>query len=251
LEDHAEQILALHAEKPDRSLLETVGELCKRRIKTSKSALSRFFLRHNITYKKSLQAAERERTDVARARRRWIREQGMLDPARLVFIDETSINTSMTRLRGRSLRGEPVVDRVPLQHWTTITFVAALRHDKMVAPMVIEGAMNAELFRAYVVQFLVPTLKRNDIVILDHLQAHKTPGVREAIERAGAELRYLPQYSPDLNPIETPFHSFKEFLRKVAARSVPALYRAIRCYLRTLTPQEIANHFRHAGYASI
>jgi len=117
----------------------------------------------------------------------------MLDPARLVFIDETSINTSMTRLRGRSLRGEPVVDRVPFQHWTTITFVAALRHDKMVAPMVIEGAMNAELFRAYVVQFLVPTLKRNDIVILDHLQAHKTPGVREAIERVGAELRYLPQ----------------------------------------------------------
>jgi len=188
---------------------------------------------------------------VARARRRWIREQGLLDPARLVFIDETSINTSMTRLRGRSLRGEPLVDRVPLQHWTTITFVAALRHDKMVAPMVIEGAMNAELFRAYVAQFLVPTLKRNDIVILDHLQAHKTPGVQEAIERAGAELRYLPQYSPDLNPIETPFHSFKEFLRKVGARTVPALYRVIRMYLRTLTAQEIANHFRHAGYASI
>jgi transposase len=200
--------------------------------------------------KKSLQAAERERADVARARRRWIREQGMLDPARLVFIDETSINTSMTRLRGRSPRGEPVIDRVPLAHWTTITFVAALRHDKMVAPMVIEGAMTAELFRAYVEQFLVPILKRNDIVVLDHLQAHKTPGVREAIERARATLRYLPQYSPDLNPIETPFHSFKEFLRKVAARSVPALYRAIRSYLRTLTTQEIANHFRHAGYAS-
>jgi transposase len=90
----------------------------------------------------------------------------------------------------------------------------------MVAPMVIEGAVNAELFRAYVTQFLVPTLKRNDIVILDHLQAHKTPGAQEAIERAGAELRYLPQYSPDLNPIETPFHSFKEFLRRVAARGV-------------------------------
>ena len=99
--------------------------------------------------------------------------------------------------------------------------------------MVIEGAMTAELFRAYVTQFLVPTLKRNDIVILDHLQAHKTPGVQKAIEHAGATLRYLPQYSPDLNPIETPFHSFKEFLRKVAARSVQALYRAIRAYLRT------------------
>lgn len=175
----------------------------------------------------------------------------MLDPARLVFVDETSINTSMTRLRGRSPRGEPLVDRVPLAHWTTMTFVAALRHDKMVAPMVIEGAMDGELFRAYVTQFLVPTLKRNDIVILDQLQAHKAPGVREAIERAGATLRYLPQYSPDLNPIETPFHPFKEFLRKLAARSAPALYRAIRSYLRTLTRQEIANHFRHAGYASL
>src|SRR5215469_15579681 len=96
---------------------------------------------------------------------------------------------------------------------------------------------------------LMPTLKRNDIVILDHLQAHKTPGVQEAIERARAELRYLPQYSPDLNPIETPFHSFKEFLRKIGARTVPALYGAIRSYLRTLSPLEIANHFRHAGYA--
>ena len=156
----------------------------------------------------------------------------------------------MTRLRGRSLRGEPLIDRVPMAHWTTITFVAALRHDEMVAPMVIEGAINAELFRAYVTQFLVPTLKRNDIVILDPLQAHKTPGVQEAIERARSTLRYLPQ-SPDLNPIETPFHSFKEFLRKVAARSVRSLYRAIHSYLRTLSPQEIANHFRHAGYASL
>jgi transposase len=96
-----------------------------------------------------------------------------------------------------------------------------------------------------------PTLKRKDIVILDHLQAHKTPGVREAIERAGATLRYLPQYSPDLNPIETPFHPFKEFLRSVEARTVPALYRAIRSHLRRLNPEEIANHFRHADYASI
>jgi transposase len=168
-----------------------------------------------------------------------------------VFIDETSINTSMTRLRGRSPRGEPLIDRVPLAHWTTITFVAALRHDKMVAPMVIEGAVTSELFRAYVEQFLVPTLRRNDIVVLDHLQAHKTPGVREAIERVGASLEYLPQYSPDLNPIEMPFHSFKEFLRSVAARTVPALRRAIRSYLSILTPEEIANYFRHAGYASI
>ena len=201
--------------------------------------------------KKSLQAAERERADVAKARRRWIREQGLLDPAHLVFIDETSINTSMTRLRGRSPRGEPLIDHVPLAHWTTLTFVAALRHDKMVAPMVIEHAMTSELFRTYVQKFLVPTLKRKDIVIVDHLQAHKAPGVREAIERAGATIRYLPQYSPDLNPIELPFHPFKEFLRSVAARTVPALNRAIRLYLSALTSEEIANYFRHAGYASV
>jgi len=168
-----------------------------------------------------------------------------------VFIDETSINTSMTRLRGRSPRGEPLIDRVPLAHWTTITFVAALRHDKMVAPMVIEGAMTSELFRAYVEQFLVPTLRRKDIVVLDHLQAHKTPGVREAIERVGATLEYLPQYSPDLTPIEMPFHSLKEFLRSIAARTVPSLRRGIRSYLERLTREEIANYFRHAGYASI
>src|SRR6478735_12155476 len=129
-----------------------------------------------------MRAAEQQRADVARARRRWIREQGMLDPARLVFIDETAVSTNMARLKGRGPRGVRLIGRVPHGHWKTITFVAALRHDRMVAPFVVEGAMNGEMFLAYVQQFLVPTLKRNDIVVMDNLSAHKAPSVREAIE---------------------------------------------------------------------
>src|SRR6185369_11637415 len=154
--------------------------------------------------KKVLQAAERERADVARARRRWIREQGTLGPARLVFIDETAVSTNMVRLRGRAPRGVRLIGRVPLGNWETITFVAALRHNKLTAPMVLEGAMSGEMFRAYVEQCLVPALKRGDVVVMDNFAAHKVPGVREAIEKAGATLRYLPKYSPTSIPSNCP-----------------------------------------------
>jgi transposase len=175
----------------------------------------------------------------------------MLDPARLVFIDETAVSTNLARLRGRAARGVRLIGQVPLGEWKTITFVAALRHNKMTAPMVIEGAMNGETFLAYVEQCLVPTLKRNDIVVADNFAAHKVAGVREAIEKAGATLRYLPNYSPDLNPIEMPYSKFKAFLRKAAERTVPGLYRAIRSFVPQLSARECANYFRHAGYASI
>src|SRR5262245_13226915 len=205
LEEFAAEILALVAEQPDLTLVETVAELRRRRIRTSRSSLWRFLDRHGITLKKSLQAAERQRADVARARRRWIREQGMLDPARLVFIDETAVSTNMVRLRGRAPRGVRLVGHVPLGKWETITFVAALRHNKMTAPMVIGGPMTGEMFLAYVEQCLVPTLKPNDIVAMDNFGAHKVAGVREAIEKARATARYLPKYSPDLNPIDLPY----------------------------------------------
>jgi transposase len=143
-----------------------------------------------------------------------------------------------------------LIGRAPLGEWKTITFVAALRHDKMTA-MLIEGAMTGETFLAYVEQCLVPTLERNDVVVADNFAAHKVPGVREAIEKAGATLRYLPKYSPDLNPIEMPYSKFKEFLRKAAKRTVPGLYRAIRSFLPQLSAQECTNYFRHAGYVSI
>jgi transposase len=175
----------------------------------------------------------------------------MLDPARLVFIDETAVSTNMVRLRGRAPRGIRVIGTVPLGAWETITFVAALRHNKMTAPMVIEGAMTGEMFLAYVEQCLVPTLRRNDIVVMDNCRVHLVAGVQEAIEKARATVRYLPKYSPDLNPIEMSYSKFKALMRKVAARTVPGLNRAIRSFIPQLSPQECANYFSHAGYASI
>jgi len=175
----------------------------------------------------------------------------MLDPARLVFIDETAVSTNLVRLRGRAPRGDRVIGSVPLGAWETITFVAALRHNKMTAPMVVEGAMTGEMFLAYIEQCLVPTLKRNDIVVMDNCRVHLAPGIREAIEKARATLRYLPKYSPDLNPIEMPYSKFKALLRKFAARTVPGLSRIIRSFVMKLGADECANYFRHAGFASI
>jgi transposase len=252
LEQHKDRILAVVKERPDATLKEIKAELRKHGIRTSQTGLWRFLDRHNITRKKkSLRAAEQKRKDVARARRKWIREQGLLDPAKLVFIDETSVNTNMVRLYGRAPCGVRLVDHVPFGHWETMTFVSALRHDGMVAPMLIEGPMNGELFLAYVEQCLVPTLKPKDIVVVDNLGSHKVAGVAEAIEAAGATLRYLPQYSPDLNPIEMPFSKFKAHLRKLAQRTIPGIRRGIRSFLSSLKGQECANYLRHAGYASI
>jgi transposase len=182
-------------------------------------------------------------------RRRWRREQGKLEVARLVFLDESAVNTKMVRLRGRSPRGERLVGREPHGHWKTVSFVAGLRHDRMVAPFVLDGAMNGEVFRAYIEQSLVPTLKPRDIVIMDNLSTHKVSGIREAIEAAGATLRYLPQYSPDLNPIEMLFSELKAHLRKLAERTVPGLCRSIGRFSVNLRPRHAINYFRHAGYA--
>jgi transposase len=174
-----------------------------------------------------------------------------LTPHGWFFLDETAVSTNLVRLRGRAPRGVRLIGHLPLGEWKTVTFVAALRHNKMVAPMVIEGGMTGEAFLAYIEQCLAPTLKRNDIVVVDNFAAHKVPGVREAIAKAGATLRYLPKYSPDLNPIEMPYSKFKAFLRKAAQRTVPGLYRAIQAFGPQLSAQECTNYFRHAGYGSI
>jgi transposase len=154
----------------------------------------------------------------------------------------------MTRRYGRCPRGPRPVAAVPHGHWKTTTFVAGLRHDRVSAPCVIDGAMNGELFRAYVEQLLAPELETGDIVILDNLQAHKVAGVREAIESMGATLLYLPPYSPDLNPIEQLFAKLKALLRKVAARTVDALWQAIGDLLNAFSPTECANYLANAGY---
>jgi transposase len=198
--------------------------------------------------KKSLQAVERKRADVARARRRWIREQGWLDTTHLVFIDETAVTTNMVRLNGWNPRGERLVADAPMGHWETVTFIAGLRQTRIVAPMLIKGAMNGAAFLAYVEQCLVPTLRRRDIVVIDNVPFHKVAGVEDAIQAAGATLRYLPPYSPEFNPIELVFHPLKTLLRKAAERTIQGLQRSVRSYIRALNPSECIGYFRHAGY---
>jgi len=181
---------------------------------------------------------------VAFARRRWMREQGMFDPSRLVFIDETSANTKMVRpLRPRRAAGGPCAAG-PLEDDHLRGRAASAWHES-----VADGAMTGKRFLAYVEQCLAPTLKCKDIVMMDNLPAHKTAGVREAIEARGATLRYLPKYSPDLNPIEMPFSKLKADLRKAAERTIPRLRRRIGRFAATLTARQASNYFRHAGYA--
>ena len=248
LEEHAEFLLGLIVEQPDLTLDEVVMAMSKAGIVGSRTAVWRFYERHDISFKKTLYAEEQRRADVVRARRRWMREQGMFDPARLVFIDETCTNTAMVRLRGRAPRGERLVDYAPHGAWKTVTFVGALRQRGMTAPFVIEGAMNGPMFLAYVRQCLVPTLKRDETVLMDNLPVHKVVGVAEAIQAAGAMLIYLPKYSPDLNPIELAFSKLKAHLRKAAAHTIPRLLRRIGRVVTDFSAQECRNFFRHAGY---
>jgi len=156
----------------------------------------------------------------------------------------------MTPLRGWAPRGKKLVARVPQRRWRTLTFLAALRCDRLDAPCVIDGPIDGESFRAYVEQILVPTLKPGDIVIIDNLGSHKAKAVRRAIRAAGAKLFFLPQYSPDLNPIEQLFAKLKTLLRKAARRTVEATWRQIGAVLTAFPSQECANYFRNAGYAS-
>src|SRR6266571_4842862 len=187
--------------------------------------------------KKIVHAAEQERPDVAEARQRWREDQPSLDPARLVFIDETGTSTNMTRLRGRGPRGARVVGGV--------------RCGAVTAPFVIDRPMNGLIFRTYLERCLIPTLTPGDIVIMDNLSAHKVAGVREALEAAGAKLVYLPPYSPDLNPIEQLFAKLKALLRKAAERSIEALWTTIGHLLDAFSPEECHNYLCRAGYASI
>jgi len=156
----------------------------------------------------------------------------------------------MAPLRGWSTRGERLNAKVPHGHWQTMTFLAALRHDRIDAPCVIDGPINGISFLAYVVHFLVPTLQPGDVVILDNLSSHKSAAVRRAIRSAGAHLIFLPPYSPDLNPIEQVFSKLKALLRKAAERTVEATWKRIGKLLRHFSAEECANYLTNAGYAS-
>lgn len=180
----------------------------------------------------------------------WVEERPALDVARLHFIDESGFTTNMVRRCGRSPVGQRLLAKAPHGHWRTTTFLAALRHDGIGAPLTLDGPMDGETFRAWAEQFLAPILKPGDIVIMDNLPAHKVAGIREAIEAQGAHLLYLPPYSPDLNPIEQVFAKFKALLRKAAARTVGKLWNEIANVLRCFSPQECAAYLKHCGYSN-
>lgn len=186
-----------------------------------------------------------------RAKREAWRTEVMpsLDPARLVFIDETWAKTNMTRTRGYAPRGERLAADAPHGHWHTTTFVGALTTRGFIAPMVVDGAVNGPVFRAYVEQVLVPELRRGDVVVMDNLGSHTVAGVRRAVEGAGCRLLFLPPYSPDLNPIENAFSKLKALLRKAAERTVDGLWSAVGRLLDRFTRPECRNYFRHCGYS--
>jgi transposase len=157
----------------------------------------------------------------------------------------------MTRTHGRAQRGERLHAKAPFGKWRTLTFVAALRHNRIDAPCVIDGPINGQLFTAWVEQFLVPTLAPGDIVILDNLGSHKGKAARQAIRAAGAKLLFLPPYSPDLNPIEQVFAKLKTLLRKAGERTVETTWRRIGTLLQNFEPNECANYIKNSGYASL
>jgi transposase len=244
-------LLARLAEKPDLTLHALLAELRDRGTVVFFDALWRLLKREDITFKKTLFAVEQDRPDVVRRRNRWKRYQRRIDPTRLVFIDETWAKKNMTRMRGWQACGKPLVAKVPHGHWKTMTFVAALRHDRITAPLVLDGPINGDAFVAYVEQILAPTLAAGDVVVIDNLGSHKSRKVRQLIRAAGAHLLFLPPHSPDLNPIEQVFAKLKTLLRKAEERTVETVWKRIGTLLYHFKLTECGNYLRNSGYGSI
>jgi transposase len=198
--------------------------------------------------KKTFRAAEQDRPDVKEQREAWKETMPSIPPERLVFIDESGAKTNMTRLYARSFDGKRVVDSVPNSRWSTTTMISAIRWDARNASVVVDGPTDGDVFRCYTNQILLPLLEPNDVVVMDNLAAHKVSGIREAIESTGAAVRYLPPYSPDLNPIEKMWAKVKAYLRKEKARTKDVLWNVIGDALKTVTPSDTAGWFASCGY---
>jgi transposase len=201
-----------------------------------------------VAKKKTLIASEQDRLDVVEKRNQWRASQEHISPNQAVFIDETWAKTNMTRTYGRSPLGTRLIEKTSSSRWQTTTFLGAMRAEGFIAPLTVDGAINGELFLAWVQKHLAPVLKPGDIVVMDNLSSHKVAGVREAIEAVGAELRYLPPYSPDLNPIELAFAKFKKLLRDGAERTVDKLWDLCGRVLDEFKEPECRNYFKHCGY---
>ncbi|WP_371825163.1 IS630 family transposase [Bradyrhizobium sp. CCBAU 53340] len=225
-----------------------VAELAGRGLKVDYHSVWDFVHAEKLSFKKSVAAGERDRPEVARRRAQWAKYQGRVEAERLVFIDETWTRTDMAPLRGWAPRGHRLPAKVPHGRWKTMTFLAALRHDRIDAPWFIEGPIDGVSFRTYVEKVLLPVLRPGDIVVLDNLGSHRSKAVRQLIRSVGARLFFLPKYSPDLNPIEQVFAKLKHLLRKAAARTVDAVCAAIGHALDAFTPEECANYLKNSGY---
>ena len=198
--------------------------------------------------KKTVHAAEQSREDVKQKREEWKEFQKTVDPDKLIFLDESGVNTGMTRLYGRALKNQRVVDSVPDIRFARTTVLSSVRMDGTIIPCVFEDALNGELFREYVRVFLVPTLKPGDIVVMDNLSSHKVGGIVEMIEAVGAQIRFLPPYSPDLNPIELMWSKMKAILCMLKIRACDLLDDAIVTALDSVSISDIKNLFAHDGY---
>ena len=198
--------------------------------------------------KKTLRAKEQDRTDIAEKRCEWVEFQKEVQSNRLVFLDESSAKTNMTRLRGRSLRGLRCYDTSPCGHWQTITMLSSIRLDGTNECVIIDGAMDKAMFTEYIAQILSPALHPGDIVVMDNLSSHKSPDVSKHIEACGAHLLYLPPYSPDLNPIEKMWSKVKQFLRSLKAQTYEALENAIVQALDAVSATDAEGWFKSCGY---
>ncbi|UWU67988.1 IS630 family transposase [Bradyrhizobium sp. NC92] len=226
-----------------------VAELAGRGLKVDYHSVWDFVHAEKLSFKKKRVAAgERDRPEVARRRAQWAKYQDRVEAERLVFIDETWTRTDMAPLRGWAPRGSRLHAKVPHGRWKTMTFLAALRHDRIDAPWFIEGPIDGVSFRTYVEKVLLPTLQPGDIVVLDNLGSHRSKVVRQLIRSVGAKLFFLPKYSPDLNPIEQVFAKLKHLVRKAAARTVDAVCAAIGHALDAFTSEECANYLKNSGY---
>ena len=250
IEAHSDYLLGLIRRQPDITLLEIRERLianCGERF--SSSVIWRFFDRHEITFKKeTAHAKEQERPDILKQRQVWFGAQLDLDPRKLVFIDETEASTNLARNGARCRLGDRLRVGIPHGHYKTVTLVAGLRISGLVAQKAFDKPMNAAIFEDWVEKCLVPTLSKGDIVGMDNLSSHKGPKVEQLIKAAGAELRYLPPYSPDMNPIEKAFSKLKAFLRKIAERTVAGLLNALETCAEIFKPIECVNYFKACGY---
>ena len=201
----------------------------------------------DLLQKKSLRASEQDRDDVKQARKSWPRRIARRDRRRMFYLDESGAQTNLTRRYGRSAIGDRLIADAPAGHWTSLTVVAAILFDRLVAPMITQGPMKQVVFQGYVDWLLVPILKPGDTVIMDNLSSHKSNHVTDAIESTGAKLMYLPPYSPDFNPIEKMWSKVKANLRQAEARTVRTLINAIGTAMRQVTTQDCNGFFQSVG----